>query len=144
MPASVGRRLTRAPLRIVPPRAYRVSRSSASRTPFVMLVLTLLGAGLVGLLVLNAAAIANSDRQRDLRAKIDQLRDSADTLERRVTAKEAPRAILDRARELGMVPSGEPGFLVLDPDGGYHVVGTPEPAPEPPPEPESDDQSGDE
>jgi len=105
---------------------------AAPRAPFVLLVLALLGGGLVLLLLLNAASAADSFRQRELQRQIGALNLREQELQRTVADLQAPGALAERARRLGMVPGGEPGFLVLMPDGTFRVVGTPAPATAPP------------
>lgn len=105
---------------------------AAPRAPFVLLVLALLGGGLVLLLLLNAASAADSFRQRELQKQIGALNLQEQELQRTVASMQAPGALADSARKLGMVPSGEPGFLVLMPDGTFRIVGTPTVATAPP------------
>ncbi|MPY45368.1 septum formation initiator family protein, partial [Streptomyces phyllanthi] len=96
----------------------------AARTPFVLLVVTLLGGGLIGLLVLNSALSEGSFRLDDLKEETKSLTDEEQALQRDVDAYSAPDALQRRARELGMVPGGDPAFL--NPDGT--VRGVPSPA----------------
>lgn len=132
----VSRPPSRRALRLVPARPV-----GAPRTPFVLLVLSLLGAGLVVLLLLNAAAVANSDQQRRLRKDTAELKIREQQLRRTVSSMEAPGALAEHARKLGMVPSGDPAFLILLPDGTSRVAGDPQPAPSPAPSPASDGSS---
>lgn len=96
----------------------------AARTPFVLLVVLLLGGGLIGLLVLNSAVSEGSFELDDLRKETKSLTDEEQALQRDIDAYSAPDALQRRARELGMVPGGDPAFL--DPDGT--VKGSPSPA----------------
>ncbi|MEV7339645.1 hypothetical protein [Streptomyces sp. NPDC093544] len=102
-------------------RAARLARllpagaGTAARTPFVLLVVLLLGGGLIGLLVLNSALSAGSFQLDDLQKDTKSLTDEEQALQRDVDAYAAPDALQRRARELGMVPGGDPAFL--DPDG---------------------------
>uniref|UniRef100_UPI002A83A38E hypothetical protein n=1 Tax=Streptomyces sp. CRN 30 TaxID=3075613 RepID=UPI002A83A38E len=111
-------------------RAARLARllptasGQAARTPFVLLVVLLLGGGLIGLLVLNSALSEGSFRLGDLKEETKSLTDEEQALQRDVDAYAAPDALQRRARELGMVPGGDPVFL--DPDGT--VKGVPSPA----------------
>ncbi|MGW0820409.1 septum formation initiator family protein [Streptomyces sp. NPDC002845] len=91
------------------------SQGQAARTPFVLLVVTLLGGGLIGLLVLNSALSEGSFKLGDLQKETKSLTDEEQALQRDVDAYSAPDALQRRARELGMVPGGDPAFL--DPDG---------------------------
>ncbi|MFF4955741.1 hypothetical protein [Streptomyces sp. NPDC001222] len=103
-------------------RAARLARliptgggGSAARTPFVLLVVLLLGGGLIGLLVLNSALSEGAFKLDDLQRQTKNLTDEEQALQRDVDAYAAPDALQRRARELGMVPGGDPAFL--NPDG---------------------------
>ncbi|MET8135585.1 MULTISPECIES: hypothetical protein [unclassified Streptomyces] len=102
-------------------RAARLARllpagaGQAARTPFVLLVVLLLGGGLIGLLVLNSALSEGAFRLDDLQKETKSLTDEEQGLQRDVDAYSAPDALQRRARELGMVPGGDPAFL--NPDG---------------------------
>ncbi|MFG2952587.1 septum formation initiator family protein [Streptomyces sp. NPDC048291] len=96
----------------------------AARTPFVLLVVLLLGGGLIGLLVLNSALSEGSFKLDDLQKRTKNLTDEEQALQRDIDAYSAPDALQRRARELGMVPGGDPVFL--GPDGT--VKGVPSPA----------------
>ncbi|AXL88161.1 hypothetical protein C4J65_07320 [Streptomyces sp. CB09001] len=100
-------------------------RGQAARAPFVLLVVALLGGGLIGLLVLNSALSEGSFQLDDLKQRTKELTDEEQALQRDVDSYSAPQALQRRARELGMVPGGDPAFL--DPDGT--VKGSPSPAP---------------
>ncbi|WP_239099720.1 septum formation initiator family protein, partial [Streptomyces rochei] len=103
------------------------NRGQAARAPFVLLVAVLLGGGLIGLLVLNSALSEGSFQLDDLKQQTKELTDEEQALQRDIDAYSAPRALQRRARELGMVPGGDPAFLA--PDGT--VKGSPGPAPTP-------------
>ncbi|MGV9243971.1 septum formation initiator family protein [Streptomyces sp. NPDC003710] len=90
-------------------------RRGAARTPFVLLVVLLLGGGLIGLLVLNSALSEGAFKLDDLQRQTKNLTDEEQALQRDVDAYAAPDALQRRARELGMVPGGDPAFL--NPDG---------------------------
>nr|WP_202498890.1 hypothetical protein [Streptomyces sp. SID5476] len=108
-------------------RAARLARllpvrpKGAARTPFVLLVVLLLGGGLIGLLVLNSALSEGSFKLDDLQDDVKSYTDEEQALQRDVDAYSAPDALQRRARELGMVPGGDPAFL--NPDGT--VMGVP-------------------
>ncbi|MFE9095179.1 septum formation initiator family protein [Streptomyces sp. NPDC007264] len=106
--------------RLIPVRGAR----AAARTPFVLLVVLLLGGGLIGLLVLNSALSEGAFKLDDLHRETKNLTDEEQALQRDVDAYSAPDALQRRARELGMVPGGDPAFL--NPDGT--VRGVPEAA----------------
>ncbi|MFJ9561697.1 septum formation initiator family protein [Streptomyces fuscichromogenes] len=112
-------------------RAARLARlfpagraNQAARTPFVLLVVLLLGGGLISLLVLNSALSEGSFKLDDLQKQTKNLTDEEQALQRDIDAYSAPDALQRRARELGMVPGGDPAFL--GPDGT--VKGIPDPA----------------
>ncbi|MFI6010406.1 hypothetical protein ACIBAG_16590 [Streptomyces sp. NPDC051243] len=106
-------------------RLIPAGRARAARTPFVLLVVLLLGGGLIGLLVLNSALSEGAFRLDDLKRDTKALTDEEQSLQRDIDAYSAPDALQRRARELGMVPGGDPAFL--EPDGT--VKGVPSPAP---------------
>ncbi|MFJ4867742.1 septum formation initiator family protein [Streptomyces sp. NPDC088757] len=116
-------------------RAARLGRlmpsgpSTAARTPFVLLVVVLLGGGLISLLLLNSALNQGSFQLNELRNETTELTDEEQALQRDVDDYAAPDALERRARELGMVPGGSPAFL--GPDG--RVLGRPSAAPFPTP-----------
>ncbi|WP_432072505.1 FtsB family cell division protein [Streptomyces wuyuanensis] len=107
-------------------RAARLARlmpsgpSTAARTPFVLLVVVLLGGGLITLLLLNTSLNEGSFRLSELRKKTTELTDQEQALQRDVDERSAPDALERRARELGMVPGGNPAFL--GPDGTVRGV----------------------
>ncbi|MFJ7197035.1 MULTISPECIES: septum formation initiator [unclassified Streptomyces] len=108
--------------------------SNAARTPFVLLVVVLLGGGLITLLVLNSALNEGSFRLSELKKRTTGLTDEQQALQRDVDNYSKPDALERRARELGMVPGGSPAFL--NPDGtvrGVPAETTAEPVPAPPP-----------
>ncbi|WP_129309616.1 septum formation initiator family protein [Streptomyces sp. L2] len=109
-------------------RLFPAGRAKAARAPFVLLVVLLLGGGLIGLLVLNSALSEGSFKLDDLQKSTKNLTDEEQALQRDIDAYSAPDALQRRARQLGMVPGGDPVFL--GPDGT--VKGVPSPAaPEP-------------
>lgn len=116
-------------------RAARLARllptgpASAARTPFVLLVVVLLGGGLIVLLLLNSSLNEGSFRLSKLKKETTELTDQQQELQRDVDGYSAPGSLEQRARELGMVPGGNPAFL--DPDG--KIRGTTGPAAPPGP-----------
>ncbi|MEV5143055.1 septum formation initiator family protein [Streptomyces sp. NPDC052727] len=110
-------------------RLFPAGRARAARTPFVLLVVVLLGGGLIGLLVLNSALSEGSFKLADLQKQTQNLTDEEQALQRDIDAYSSPDALQRRARELGMVPGGDPAFL--GPDGtvkGVPGVAAPAPA----------------
>ncbi|MFE1173678.1 septum formation initiator family protein [Streptomyces sp. NPDC058773] len=106
------------------------ARGTAARTPFVLLIVVLLGSGLITLLLLNSALNQGSFELSKLEKQTDELTDEQQALQQDVDAYSAPGALERRARKLGMVPGGTPAFLL--PDGtvrGRPSVAGPEGAP---------------
>ncbi|MET9699194.1 hypothetical protein ABZY31_20020 [Streptomyces sp. NPDC006529] len=107
--------------------------SKAGRTPFVLLVVALLGGGLISLLLLNSALNQGSFHLSKLKKETTSLTDEQQALQRDVDAQSAPDALERRARELGLVPGGSPVFLGAD--GTVRGTPTAADAPAPPPPP---------
>ena len=82
----------------------------APKTPFVLLVLCLLGGGLVTLLLLSSASSADAFTQRRLQQENRALTLQEQELGRQVAALEAPGALAERARKLGLVPGADAGL----------------------------------
>lgn len=98
--------------------------STAARTPFVLLVVVLLGSGLLGLLLLNASLNQGSFQVSRLEQRSTELEEEEQALQQEVASYSNPEALRERARELGLVPGGPPAFVA--PDGT--VRGSPVPA----------------
>ncbi|WP_380284744.1 cell division protein FtsL [Kitasatospora purpeofusca] len=109
----------------------RPGRPVRGRTPFAVLVVLLLGAGLLGLLALNTALNEGSFELSRLQRQTTVLTDEQQGLQHQIDQNSAPDALARRAAELGMVPGGGMAFLDL-PNGGA-VVGTPKAAQDSPP-----------
>ena len=92
------------------------------RMPFVIFVVSLLAAGLVGLLLLNTELQSGTFQVTALNNQADQLRDQQEGLEKQVRTLESPQNLSDRALGMGMVPNPNPVFLRLS-DG--RVLGVP-------------------
>ncbi|MGW4380914.1 FtsB family cell division protein [Kitasatospora sp. NPDC004531] len=103
------------------------------RTPFAVLVVTLLSAGLLGLLMLNTALNEGAFTLSRLKKQTTDATDQQQTLQQEIAAQSAPDALEQRARELGMVPGGDPVFLGAD----GSVNGKPKAAEDNPPVPRS-------
>ncbi|WP_262851903.1 septum formation initiator family protein [Mumia quercus] len=107
-------------LRVVPAR-----RPSSPRAPFVLLVVTLLAGGLIGLLLLNTSMQNGAFELAELEKKAETLQSERAQLALEVEQRSTPAALADRASALGMVPNVNPVFLRLK-DGS--VVGDMVPA----------------
>jgi hypothetical protein len=97
------------------PRLTVVARAAtrAPRVPFVVLVVTLLIGGLVGLLLLNTALQRGAYTTTALRQQAEALGVRQQQLEIRVDAMAEPQRLAQRALRLGMVADASPGFLEL-------------------------------
>lgn len=119
------------------PRHRCPDRADAARTPFVMLVMALLAMALVATLWLSTAATADSYHLESARKAVRNLTERSEGLSRAVATLETAPELARRARELGMVPAGDPARLIVGPDGNVVLVGEPRRAvaPAPPPAP---------
>ncbi|MGI5351888.1 septum formation initiator family protein [Streptomyces sp. CA-250714] len=106
-------------------RLMPAGNTPAARAPFVLLVVLLLGSGLLALLLLNSALNKGSFQLERLEKETEELTDQQQALQQQVDGYAAPGELAERAREQGLVPSGNPVFL--NPDGT--VRGKPESAP---------------
>jgi hypothetical protein len=111
---------SRGALRPVP-----AARPRTPRAPFVLLVVTLLAGGLVGLLLLNTSMQNGAFELAKLEKQAETLQSRHAELALEVEQRSTPQALAERATKLGMVPNTNPVFLRL-PNG--KVVGDPEPA----------------
>ncbi len=122
-------------------RAQRAGRALAGdlqveaggRVRFVVLVMVLLGMALVATLWLSTAAAADSYRLQEAQTQARDLSERAEALGQRVATLETAPKLARRARDLGMVPTGEPARLVVLPDGTVALIGEPVPAAAPAP-----------
>ncbi|MEV4509029.1 hypothetical protein AB0K00_08760 [Dactylosporangium sp. NPDC049525] len=110
-PGRDGREEQRPRLRVAPPAPV-----SAPRAPFVALVLVLVLIGVIGILVLNTRIAENAFKLDALRTKQSTLDRDEERLRSDLASKESPVTLASRAKQLGLVPSRTPAFLLL-PDG---------------------------
>ena len=87
--------------------------ASESRTRFVFLVVALLGGGLLCLLLVNTILAAGAFKITALQQGNVALAQRAQALQAQITAEEAPAALAERARALGMVSPPLVHFLDL-------------------------------
>ena len=131
----------RPELRLVPGTAtVRVRRQAPRalrhpRAAFVLLVVALLAGTTLGLLVLNTAIAVDSIRATDIRTGNAERAQEVQRLEQQVVSGGTPAEIARAAIAAGLVPAGPAAYLVIDPDGGSILRGTPQPAEGPPAEP---------
>ncbi len=103
-----------------------------SAIPFALLVLTVLGIGLVVLLMLNTAMDENSIKIQQAQQKQASLTDREQQLSQQLAGLSAPANLASEAAALGLVPNPQPAFI--NPTTGA-VLGTPSAAPTPSPTP---------
>ncbi len=87
--------------------------TSAPRAPFVALVIAILGAGLVGLLLLNTSLQKGAFELSALRHSTAALADRQSELEQRAGVLASPESVTRAAGELGMVPASDSVYLRL-------------------------------
>jgi hypothetical protein len=92
---------------------------------FAALCMTLLCAGLFGLLMLNTAMAEGSFTLHNLQSTSGELADTQDALTQAIDAQRSPANLATRATRLGMVPADSAAFLRLS-DG--KVLGVAKPA----------------
>lgn len=100
--------LPRPRLTVVP----RVA-SPAPRIPFLVLVIAVLAAGLVGLLLLNTNMERGAYQVTSLRTQTANLALHQESLQLRVAALQDPETVAQKALALGMVQNPSPAFLSL-------------------------------
>jgi hypothetical protein len=84
-----------------------------SRTPFILLLVGLLGGGLVCLLLINTTLAEGSFRITAMQQKNAALTQQEQALQQETAQLEAPAWIAARARQLGMQPVGRLRFINL-------------------------------
>lgn len=113
----------RARLTVVPPRA--LGRTQAARTPFAVLVLGMLVAGVVGLLMFNTNMQQASFKATALQQKVSTLTAQEQSLSMELDQLRDPQTLARTAKqELHMVAPATPAFVRLS-DG--RILGTPTP-----------------
>jgi len=106
-----GTRTARPRVAPATPAGTAADAPSAARTPFVLLLLGLLGGGLVCLLVINTTLAAASFKITDLQKENVQLAQQQQTLQQQVASEESPATIEQRAYQLGMRPQSVLNFI---------------------------------
>ncbi|MCH9830043.1 MAG: hypothetical protein K0U31_00420, partial [Actinomycetia bacterium] len=109
-------------LRLVAPLRVR----KASRGVFVIVLASLLGIGLLGMLLINTTLAQGAFTLSELKTTQAELSRTEATLTESVAALTAPIVLEQKARDLGMVPSTTPAFIEI-PSG--KVMGKAKPAP---------------
>ncbi len=98
----------------------------ASRGVFVIVLASILGVGLLVMLLINTTLAQGAFTLSELRSTQTELSRTEATLIESVAALAAPTVLEEKARSLGMVPSSTPAFIQI-PSG--KVLGKPKPAP---------------
>ncbi|MBB3051305.1 cell division protein FtsB [Prauserella isguenensis] len=125
------------------PRRLRIRLSwPKSRASFVLMLMALMAVGVATTLWLSTQAISDSYRLEQLRQNNASLAERSEELQRAVASAEAPARLAERARDLGMVPGGNPARLVVRDDGTVRVVGESERASPPAPQQPSTGRPG--
>ena len=114
----------RARLTVVPPRR-QLGRTQAARTPFAVLVLVMLAAGVVGLLMFNTNMQQLSFKATTLQDRVNVLTAKEQALDLELDQLRDPQQLAVAAKALGMVAPSQPAFVRLS-DG--RILGTPTPA----------------
>ena len=109
----------RARLTVVPPRRA-IGRTQAARTPFAVLVIAMLVAGVVGLLMFNTNMQQASFKATALQEQVNTLTAKEQSLNMELDALRNPQRLAVAAKKLGMVPPAQPAFIRLDGGGARH------------------------
>ena len=130
MSSMVARALAPAPRRLEEARnaglrLVRPVRSRARKAPFVVVVMTVLGTGLVGLILMSTVLQAQSFEAARLDREVASLETQQQAISRDVDRLQSPANVARRALAIGMVPNENPTFLRLS-DG--KVLGKPKAA----------------
>ncbi|RAY16533.1 hypothetical protein DPM19_06630 [Actinomadura craniellae] len=124
-----GRKAAPEPAAQPAPKRARAGRGAAPpRTPFVLLVVGLLGGALVSLLLLNTVLAEDAFTITELQRGNKQLGQSAQELEQQIAREESPEQLERKAKALGGEQSKRPAFI--DAPTGQVVGGAARPAPD--------------
>ena len=123
--ARAGARPLHRPIAATPRLRVVTGATPRQGAAFGIICVTLLAAGLIGLLLLNTALAQGSFTLHDLRATSGRLVDTEDVLTQSLEASKSPASLAARAAKMGMVPSQSAAFLRLS-DG--RVIGVAKPA----------------
>lgn len=100
-------------------------RVRARRAPFVVVILSVLATGLVGLILMSTVMQAQSFQIHDLQRQAALVEAQRAEMSAALDRLQSPSAVAERALAEGMVPNANPVFLRLS-DGA--VIGVPKPA----------------
>jgi hypothetical protein len=119
-PPTRRRRPRVTPATVAPPAPMALPRA-----PFLVVVVGLVIAGVLGVLVLNTKINENSFVLDGLQARQQAMDQQEQQLSRDLEEAQSPGNLRAAAKRLGLVPAGTPAFITL-PDG--KIVGVPTPA----------------
>jgi hypothetical protein len=108
----------------VPAAEPKPPRRRPHRVPFVVLLATVLLAGMLALLGLNTASAANEVAQRKFDSANSSLSDLEQQLGRDLSMRQSPADLARAAYKLGLIPAADPAFLRFNRDGSVTVLGT--------------------
>lgn len=97
----------------LPQRVAAARQRVRSRTPFVLLLIGLLGGGLVCLLLINTTLAQGSFQITAMQHKNADLAQQEQALQQQIAQEQSPASIAARARQLGMRPTGRLRFVDL-------------------------------
>ncbi|HNV11330.1 MAG TPA: hypothetical protein PKN27_08365 [Propionibacteriaceae bacterium] len=103
-------------------RALPRPRARVGRLPFILVLVTTLGLGLVGVLVLNTTIQARASELRTMQRQATSLSHEEAALTTQVQLLRSTTTLEQRAYELGLRPNPAPAFIQL-PEGT--ILGTP-------------------
>lgn len=115
-------RPTLAPKRL---RLVAPAKSRAGRTPFVVVVITVISLGLIGLIFMSTVLQGQAFEMAKLDREATALQSQQEALTQDLEAMKSPAGLASAAVVYGMVPNTNPVFLRLS-DG--KVIGKPAPA----------------
>lgn len=127
MSSPIARAFAPAPRRLeeaksVGLRLVRPVQSRARKAPFVVVVLSVVSVGLVGLIIMSTVLQAQSFESSKLKREARTLTTQQQALNREVERLQSPANVAREAIAIGMVPNANPAFLRLS-DG--KVLGKP-------------------
>ncbi|WP_203740989.1 hypothetical protein [Catellatospora bangladeshensis] len=118
--AAAPQEARRPRLRLAPPMPV-----AAPRTPFVLLIVLVVVAGVLGILVLNTKIAEGGMQLTEMKKQQQQLDLREQQISQEIAQAESPGHLDAAAKRLGLVPAGAPAFIRL-PDG--KIIGVPQPA----------------
>ncbi|SED87673.1 hypothetical protein [Ruania alba] len=95
-------------------RLVRAPEPGRSRAPFIVMCLGILGAALLGVLLLNTAMAATSYQIHEQRIELAQLTETQQGLAHEADRRASPTQLEQAARRIGMEPAEDMRYLVLE------------------------------